>query len=447
MIQSVDVLYFVEHKARELDVACAVRYLLESWHGRRVVIASITHGLEETLATYEPSVVALPYCTSVDDYNLERVVTRWPHARYIDLAYEQVLGKTQKSFKAPKDDFARQTVLHSAWGEFFVEYLTSYKVPSGKVVVNGNPALSLYRPPYARYYGDARMELAERFRLDPSKYWVFIPENYGWGFFTDKMVRDRIRRGFNPDDAFRYRDFARDSLAEVSRWWVDASVTDGVELIIRPRPAIPQDEFAAAVRTYAGSLPDSLRIIKYGSVREWILASDMVMSSYSTTLLDAAVASKPVYMLAPIEFPDFLHAAWYELTPQLVSYDEFTDAIKDENAKDNWKPLQGWVTSQMLSQGNGVDNLVRMLEMVLNHQIDLGGAEEIAAQLQAPSLAKAIKGIRKIGWRLFQSMLNLSGKKTHEQTWQPHEADAIDPVDIEKRLERWRRVLLDGKHA
>ena len=111
MATKIDVLYFIEHAARELDVACAVKSLLAR-HGIKMEIHSIISGLDETLSLWNPGVVAIPYGTSIKDWNLEKIVSKWGDARYINLSFEQVLGKTQKSFKAPKDPFSTRIYIH-----------------------------------------------------------------------------------------------------------------------------------------------------------------------------------------------------------------------------------------------------------------------------------------------------------------------------------------------
>ena len=142
-MQAIDILYFIEHTARELDVACATKYLLAKQHGLRMEICSIVAGLEESLARWQPKVVAIPYGASAKATNLGKIITRWGEARYINLSFEQVLGKTQKSFKAPKDSFARQHLFYTAWGDFFVDYLRENDVPAEHIAVVGNPALAL----------------------------------------------------------------------------------------------------------------------------------------------------------------------------------------------------------------------------------------------------------------------------------------------------------------
>jgi hypothetical protein len=440
-MQEIDILYFVEHAARELDIACAAKYLLEQRHGLSVEIVSIFERLEEALDTWQPQVVAIPYCTSVKDWGLESMVTRWPHARFVNLAFEQILGKTQKAFKAPKDDFSRHYVLQSVWGDFFGDYLRSHGVIDELVVVNGNPNFPLYQSPYRAYFGSAREKLAEKFGLDMGRRWVFVPENYGWAFFRNHMIRDRIRRGFNPDDAYRYRDFARDSLHEAARWWYQAAGLDNLELIVRPRPAIPAEHFIAVVQEVVGEIPEHLHFIKYATVREWILASDLVFSSYSTTLLDAAVAHKPLYMLMPYTFPDFLYAEWYDLAAKVKTGAAFIEAVSGDTLDSNWEPLETWVKRTMMFHGDAIGNLVRLLASVKSGEIAVPQPFEIAREAQRLSLDKVKRKGRRFGWNLWQNGLARIGIKTLDQVWDAHEEDLITPANITKRVSRWAEVL------
>ncbi|MEA3352073.1 MAG: hypothetical protein U9Q82_15820 [Chloroflexota bacterium] len=440
MIKSVDILYFIEHTARELDIACAVKYLAQNKYNLRVEICSIAVGLGDTLARYQPEVVALPYCVSVHDLGLAQIVSHWPRARYINLSFEQLLGKTQKKFKAPRDDFSRQYVFHHAWGEFFAQYLQANHVTRSQIAVNGNPSYMLYRCPYKAYY-QPRKELAQQYGLDPEKRWVFIPENYGWAFFEDHMLRDRIRRGFDPDDAYRYRDFARDSLRAAAGWWRDASKLDSIELIVRPRPAIPREQFIETVRAMAGDVPKTLHFIKQGTVREWILASDMIFSSYSTTLLEAAVAQKPLSMLMPFPFPDFLYAPWYDVAAKVETGDAFFDVLTQPQLESNWQPLENWVIDNMMSNGDAIANLADLFASVIAGDISVPQPVSVGRDLTNFSWGQVKRSLRKTSWNLYQSGLSALGIKTRDQVWNPHERDIISPDDVESRVARWAKVL------
>lgn len=436
----IDVLYFIEHTARELDTACAVKHLLQRDYGLDCQVASITDGLTQRTSAWEPRVITLPFCVQISDLGLDKIISRWPQARYINLAFEQVLGKTQKDFKAPKDAFTRQYVLHHAWGDFYAEYLQAYGVAPELTVVNGNPSLALYCPPYRAYYEQDREQFAARYGLDPHKRWVFIPENYGWAFFRDHMLRDRIRRGFNAEDAYRYRDFARDSLRDSARWWREAGEQGQVEVIVRPRPAIPQESFAQAVRDLAGEIPAGLHIIKDGTVREWILASDIVLSSYSTTLLEAAIAQKPVYMMTPHPIPDFLYNEWYDLTTQLSTQQAFLDAIYAEPVGRNWEALEGWVRTLMMSRGDAIANLASLLDGVSRGRQAPPPPLEIAERLRRPNYDRIKRRLRRFGWNLMQDTAAALGFKT-DRDWTAHEQDSLPASEVDRRVARWAEIL------
>jgi hypothetical protein len=351
-----------------------------------------------------------------------------------------VLGKTQKAFKAPKDRFARQHLIYTAWGDFFAEYLREHAVPADKIRVIGNPALALYTLPYRRYYGQARSELAYLFGLELDRRWVFVPENYGWAFFKDNNVRDRIRRGFDPEEAFRYRDFALDSLKEAAIWWREAAQLEGIELIVRPRPAIPTVNFRDAVLGFAGEIPDHLHIIKHDTVREWTLASDLVFSSYSTTLLDASLADKPVYMLTPYPIPDFLYAEWYDRTAKVSSYDEFVAAITANPVESNWMELQTWVRQQMMSQGDAISNLSALIADTLQGRQNVPAPLEIAAELQKPDIDRTWRKFRHWGWQIWQWALSKVDRNA-KLDWSAHEKDAFSIAEVDGCVARWKVVL------
>jgi len=349
----------------------------------------------------------------------------------------------EESQSPPKDAFARQYVLHYAWGDFFAQYLHANGVPESHVVIHGNPSYALYREPYKAYYGNQRHELASRFGLDPRKRWVFIPENYGWAFFRDHMVRARIRRGFDPQQAYQYRDFARQSLHAAAQWWREAAQIDSVELIIRPRPAIPAEGgFEATVREMAGGMPEQVRFIKHGTVREWILASDVVMSNFSTTLLEAAVAQKPVYMLAPIPFPDFLYAEWYELTEQIDRGDVFREVITQPNLPKNWKDLEQWAANAMIRRGDAIAGLADILASLARGELTVPPPIEIARRLERLTPRRIIRLGRKFGWNLMQNSLAVLGIKTQDQGWSGHESDMISSSEIARRVAQWRKILV-----
>lgn len=437
----VDVLYLIEHVARELDIGCAIKAMLETDSKISVEIKSIAHDLESTVAQFTPKVVVLPYCNGVFNQPLEKMIPHWPQAKYLSLTFEQVLGKAQLEYVREKDEFSRKYLLYSVWGDFYKQILTQSGVAENHILVNGSPTLNLYRSPYHFFYPQEKTELAQKHNLDSTKRWVFVPENYAWAFYPDKLVRDRIRRGFHPQHAYQYRDFATNSLEQTAAWWCEIGQLEDVVLIVKPRPATPEKDFRARLAEFGLSLPKNLHIIKQGTVREWILASDLVMSSFSTTLLEAAVAQKPIYMLTPIPLPDFLFSEWYQHVEKICNLDEFLAVCSGLNLASNFEDLERWIGKTLFSGTDAILNIAGMIQSVLDHTIPIDSPTEIAEMITHPSVRNIYRKTRKQAWYLYQGIVNAFGYKTAEQKRHAHEKDHLSEDVIASLVKQWQAVL------
>jgi surface carbohydrate biosynthesis protein len=449
--RTVDLLLLVEHVARELDIACVVKYLMNERHGVTVEIASLLflHGFQKTLARYEPGVVAMPFFYSATDHGPINVIKGWPNAVHVNLAYEQIFSNINKTYKAPKDTISQQNILHHAWSPYYASYLESHNVPPANIFVNGNPFYTLYRKPYNSYFV-SRDELAKRYNLDPQKRWVFVPENYGAAFYGEAKLKDYVKFGL--DDAYNYRDFAMASFKEAIKWWQQAARSPNVEMIVRPRPAIPLGLFTKTCEDALGE-PLLMHVIKEGTVREWILASDIVMSSYSTTLIEASVANKPVYMLEPILFPDYVQADWYDLVPQLTTLKDFMKVINEPGITNTCQPLQNWAVQSMMNSDDPIAHLADWLAGICKKQVYIPprpDLKDIQALKLDPDQAQHKKPV---------NLLSYPGKVV-DYLWRKvshpefgtdgvpigHQLDKIDQADVRRRINRWATVCEQDSH-
>ncbi len=448
--QPIDLLLLVEHIARELDVACAVKYLMAEKYGVEIEIASLVdaHGFQKTIAKYQPRVVAMPYFYSEFDFGPRKVMQAWPDAAVVNLAYEQIFSKINQAYKAPKSPIAKKNVLHHAWGKFYAAYLEEYGVPGEHIFINGNPFYALYQPPYSAYF-ISRAELAKQYGIDPGKRWVFVPENYGAAFYGDAKLKEYVK--FGQGDAYSYRDFAMKSFKEAIKWWQSGTDVANVEIIVRPRPATPLGIFISTCREALGQDP-TMHIIKEGTVREWVLASDIVMSSYSTTLIEAAVANKPIYMIEPIHFPDYVQADWYDLVPQIETLQRFLEVIADPAMPNTCQSLQTWAHETLMNSANPIGDLADWLAAICKGEIQLPGRPE-AALLPASGhpTGRVPKNLK--GWlRLPGKIVDYTWRKiTHPEFGTDgilisDKLDDITDAEVAKRVANWRKVFI-GKEC
>ncbi len=433
---TIDVLYFYEHVDRELDIACAVKHIAETRYGLTVELQQHPYGeLLSDLTRFTPRVVVLPnlYSSNVP-YVLE-----WPRAIYFNMKWEQLLYRGNHKAKSPRGEFAIKYAMHHAWNQSSVDDLRALGVPAGHIFLNGNPTYALYEEPYRQRY-ERRGALAERYGLDAHKRWIFFPENYNWAFYDDNHLKGIIETGQTAEDVFTLRDFCRNSLDAVIAWCRDLARSGEVEVIVRPRPSTPLDEFKNAVQRIAPDGTPSLHVIKGESIREWIMASDVVASSHSTSLIEAAIVGKPAYMLEPCPVPAALHLEWHDLTPRLRTPTEFASAcFADANGDTR---LADWARAAMLSRGDPIVGLARFFAglcrgqaprppLPLRRSLSLPGAFNLP-QWMLFDYHKAYRQYQRIRRKLSPPKIVPNSS---------YEKDLISAADVERRLSEWKLTL------
>jgi hypothetical protein len=350
-----EILYLIEHVARELDIACAIQHLVRERCGMPVEVTSIHFDLHRAISRFRPRVVVTPYFYSAHDANLRYLIRGFPQARFVNLAFEQMLSRGNLSYKRPNEPVVRRHVLHLASGPFFRDFLCEHGVAPRHVRMVGSLPLALYHLPYRRIAEHRREALARQHRLDPHKPWIFFPENYSAAFLSDEQIESRIRQGFPQHDAYHYRQFARRSMQTVIPWCWRAARLGTAEWILRPRPSTSEATFVSTCREYAGTEPPAnIHFIKAGTVREWNLACQMVVTSYSTSALEAAVAGKPVNLLVPEPFPDYMHVPWHDQAPQIATEDALLELARDASNAPPAAALEAWTKTNLLGYGDPI---------------------------------------------------------------------------------------------
>jgi len=360
-MQNVDILFFYEHVTRELDVACLVKHYAETCHGLTVEIAHQYHGVAHALAHWAPRLIVIPFCYS-DSTRHYPFIYDWRRAVYFNMAWEELLYPGNREAKMPRGVFETKHVLHHAWSKEYAAQIQARGVTPSHIFVNGNPAYTLYDTPYKNFF-DERATLARKHGLDARKRWIFFPENYNWAFYKEWRLNHLEREGLQRQTMDGMKQFARDSFRQAIEWCVTLASQANVEIIIRPRPTTPLQEFKQAVYALHPQLPANMHLNQDASVREWILASDAVLSSYSTSLIEASVANKPAYMLEPYPVPESLRAEWHIHAPRLESYAAFANACLDATAFEN--RLGAWARASMVANGDSILNLAGYFARVL----------------------------------------------------------------------------------
>jgi surface carbohydrate biosynthesis protein len=366
-VREVDVVYLYEHAARELEVACAVLAHLRKKHSIHAEIIHWPTGFPHAVTRIRPKVVILPFCYSERSY--EALLAYWREARFFNITWEQLFYPGNQKAKTPRGKFALNHVIHHAWSEFYADFLLKNGLAEKRIFLNGQPAYALYDTPYRAYFC-SRTEIAERNHLDPSRRWIFFPENYNWAFYSEKTIRQFVESGQDLADINAMREYCERSLHEVIHWLADIACDNQFEVILRPRPSTSLNEFRLVVEKMLRQLPLRLHIIQQGSIREWILASDLVFSSHSTSLIEAAVAGKPAFMVEPYKIPAALKASWQELLTHVETQSQFLEiCFSNHHTMD--ERLAKWARKALMSHGDSISNLADFIVSLLGGKVDM----------------------------------------------------------------------------
>jgi surface carbohydrate biosynthesis protein len=435
-MRKVDIVYLYEHAARELDVACAVSAILQRQYGVTVEIVQWPIGFLNTFHNLQPRLVVLPFCYT--EQSFRKLLAAWRKSIFFNVTWEQLFYPGNKTAKTPRGEFSVNHVIHHAWSEFYASFLKQQGIPENHIYLNGQPAYQLYDEPYRNYFA-SRTYLAERFGLNPECRWLFFPENYNWAFYTQKTIDQFIRNGQSPDDVHAMQEYCKKSLAETVLWCAEIARTNKVEVILRPRPATSLTEFKEAVAQIIPSIPAGLHILKDESVRDWILASDVVVSSYSTSLLEAAIAGKPVYLVEPYPIPSSLKMQWHEYLPHIKTPQQFMESCLENTEQRAGGILGEWAREQMMNSGDAIGRLAEILSHLLSSEAHVPSVPSWRASI--PDVERRRRALK---WVLSQRLRAIFGRQRVTRVSAEHVNDYFERDVIKTRIQRWSDVLFNG---
>ncbi len=432
-MQNIDIVYFYEHASRELDVACAVAAILEREHDLSVKIVHWPVGYPAIENRIQTRLVVLPFCYTEDYFTL--LLAKWRKATYFNVSWEQLFYAGNLKAKTPRGRFATNHVIHHAWSESYAEFLREQGIKEQDIFINGQPAYTLYDEPY-RYYFKSRADLATEYGLDPTRQWVLFPENYNWSFYTQEKLDQYIKEGQSPEEIHAMREFCEQSLTDTILWCNEVAKKGNVEMVIRPRPSTALDTFLKAIDRILPRIPERLHIIQEESVREWILASDIVVSSYSTSMIEAAIAGKAIYMLEPYPIPDPLRAEWHDLLPHIKTSKEFSKACSSMAAQETDHRLNQWARKSMMAHGDSIRRLADYLVQLHRERIKLPSA--IPWEIAIPDIKNRWFTWLRLPYRRIKHLLfrHKIGNISLDYV-----KDIKDEAEIRVRIQKWAELI------
>ncbi|HEV8320716.1 MAG TPA: hypothetical protein VG389_03825 [Myxococcota bacterium] len=323
-----------EHTHRELLPALILLNGLE----KRGIPYALEHVTALGACRPGPEVVFLPFYYDESDFDRYLFRGGFEHKWVVNLAYEQMHFLCGRPYLLPDGPFAREHMLHCAWGERFRELLQAHGVPDERIRVVGHPRFDLYRRPELLL---GRADLAARYGLDPDRPWLLVPYNFNLAYVTRALVARLQARGYALTDAFidGVRR-ARDAFTALVRTLCDRFRDH--EVILRVHPAGYEAE--TIYKDEARARPN-LRLIAHYDIANWITQAALTIVWNSTSAMEAMAAGRPVVSYEPEPFSETFDYDVNRIVPTFRTVDEVVDVVRaGEGAplRYDWERFDGW---------------------------------------------------------------------------------------------------------
>jgi len=447
-MKNVDIAILYEKAARELDIACIIKHLVCQKYGLEVEIVQWPHGYFTARRHFIPRVVALPY-----HYQMlaQAYLYGWQKSIFVNLTWEQLFYAGNAKAKTPRGKVALEHSLHHAWSKAYADLLIQQGIPKERILLNGQPAYALYNLPYRKYFKQ-KSELASLYNLDPGKKWIFFPENYNWAFYSEAMLKQMIRDGQSPAEVYEMKEFMTRSFEQVIQWCEKLAKQSDVELIVRPRPATLLEDFKSSIVQVIHDIPDHFHVIHQETVRDWIISSDMVISSFSTSLIEASMAGKAIYMLEPFPLLTILKQDWYQLAPSVTSEDEFLKVCSESSESIPGWQLGKWAKEILMENGDPIENLADELARLCGAECLL--PPRLSWQAITPSTLSFLpRWVVYCCYKIYNHLLTwgplflrtwyrrLLGRSPQWDDSLDYKDDLFSSAQIDERVRKWASVL------
>jgi hypothetical protein len=340
-------------------------------------------------------------------------------ARFVNLSWEQILDKIDVGMKIPRDDIARTGIYRVCWTREYRDFMLRNGAEARNLFLTGNPVMQLYSSPY-RHYFKTRRELGRLYDLDHEKKWVLFSESYQFAMFSDEHINNLIEhQNAAPDLVGAAAEYGRRSLRQLLTW-LNSSIGDDVIFILRPRPSTTEGAMVDFMRQCVPHPCPNLRIIQGETARDCILAADHVMSSHSTTLIEAALAGKPIHRFSPEPSPSAIALAWHELVPSLGDPAAFARALAEAAPAATGEQLAHWARAEFLFAGDPLDAIAGCIARLHDAEHDGLSRGPIQAAVERAAVER-------------QDLWDGEGCA--------QAGDVFSDEDVAARLVRWRSVL------
>lgn len=327
-LTELDFMFVYEHKVRELENLCLLKYELDR-RGYRTKIVQIEE--EEAITAMRPiyhaKVVVTMACyrNSSIEWHTKNFVK---FDKIIDLQWENIVfPMDEKDEKAYKNySGVAKEVVRVSWGEMNKKRMLEVAhMDPKKVKLIGHVGMDFLRDELKGYYR-SKEDVVKDYNIAADKKIFLFISPYFSDYHTEEYLVEMCKR-FGEGWRSYYKDCMLPSKKLILDWMSRiCEERKDVIFIYRPHPGEESAQAEEMAKKY-----DNFKVIGELSVKQWILISDKIYTGNSSTFVEAFFAKKMCYFLFPYPVPEDYELFMIKGADRITDYETFKQSTQDND--------------------------------------------------------------------------------------------------------------------
>jgi surface carbohydrate biosynthesis protein len=369
------------------------------------------------------------------------------------VAFDKVIDMQWENIVYPKDERAGvfknytgigREVVRVSWGEANKKrLLESAHMDPKNIKVVGHVGMDFLRDELKGYYL-SREELFAQYNLPTDKKVLLFASPFYADNLSEEYIAGMCKK--HGEDWRDYYDFMMRSEKEILQWMEKlCNEMDDILLIYRPHPGhIGKHMSEVAARC------DNFKVISERSVKQWIVASDIIYTGNSSTIVEAFFAGKMCYLLFPYEVTDGFELKLVSAGKKIKTYEQFVRTIQEENPE---FPIAKEAINEIYLVDEKVPSFMKLADMaeeVLHDDSYALTKEQLASYRRKQPLAVRVqKKLQRWDWFYDKYKKALADENCHnkwiekQRALRARKAEAHKRFDIESTSEEEIRGIID----
>lgn len=327
-IEELDFLFIYEHKVRELENLCLLKYELDKrGYKTKIIHIEDAEALKAMRPIYHAKVVVTMACyqNSSIEWHTKNFVK---FDKLIDLQWENIVfPMDEKDTNAYKNySGVAKHVVRVSWGTMNqTRMLEVAKMDPKKVKLIGHVGMDFLRDELKGYYL-SKEEVLKDYDIPADKKIFLFVSPYFSDFHTEEYLVKMCRR-FGEGWRYYYKDCMLPSKKIILDWMSRiCEERKDVVFVYRPHPGEESEQANEMAKRYS-----NFKVIGDRSVKQWILISDKIYTGNSSTFVEAFFGKKMCYLLFPIPVPSDYELAFLKNADKISDFVDFEKTTHEDN--------------------------------------------------------------------------------------------------------------------